>query len=103
MQLGCALVFLRHNYPNPLESKTAISYDLASQGQVTLEVFDVAGRCVCTLADEVQGVGPHLEIWYAAANSGEEFASGVYLCRLRFRDVTTGHAVSSVSRMVLIR
>jgi hypothetical protein len=58
----CALVSLPRNHPDPFESQTAMTYDLASRGHITLEILDVARRCVCILADEVQGVGPHLEI-----------------------------------------
>jgi hypothetical protein len=98
-----ALVSLRHNYPNPFESQTAIAYDLESRGQVTLEIFDVSGRRVCTLANEVQAVGAHLETWYAATSSGKEVAAGVYFCRLTFADVTTGQTACSVNRMVLMK
>jgi PKD repeat protein len=50
---------LDQNYPNPFKPHTEISFSLAKEGQVRLEVFDVAGRRVVSLVDEVRGAGRH--------------------------------------------
>jgi hypothetical protein len=68
---------LRQNYPNPFNPETQIRFALAERGQTTLKVFDMLGREVAVLVDEVKGPGSHEVRWNAAG-----VASGVYLYRL---------------------
>lgn len=83
---------LSQNYPNPFNPATTIRYSLAEQTHVVLMVFDMLGREVGRLVDEVQKVGTHT-VYYDASN----LASGVYYYRLQaggFRDV---------KRMLIVR
>lgn len=48
---------LFQNYPNPFNPETVISYQLAVNSHVLLEIYDILGREVATLVDEVQSVG----------------------------------------------
>ncbi len=64
-------------YPNPFNPGTTIVYRLREAGRVKLEVFDVLGRRVRTLAEGNQNPGDHVVLWDAAG-----VASGVYICRL---------------------
>jgi aminopeptidase N len=68
---------LHQNYPNPFNPVTTISYTLPARVHVKLEVFDVLGRRIATLADGVQDAGQHAAIFDGAA-----LASGTYLYRL---------------------
>lgn len=70
---------LHQNYPNPFNPTTTITYDLATAGNLTLEVFDVLGRKVATLASGVQLAGKHA---YSFNASQYRLASGVYFYRL---------------------
>ncbi len=69
---------LAQNFPNPFNAGTTLRYDLPQSGQVTLTVYDIAGRSVATLVNEVQTRGRHQASW-----AGEGVGSGVYLYRLR--------------------
>lgn len=76
---------LLQNYPNPFNASTAIGYELSAPSFVTIEVFDVLGRKVATLAKEVHPAGRYTVRWDAA-----NLASGVYLCRMRARQASGG-------------
>jgi hypothetical protein len=75
------------NFPNPFQKSTEISFTLRTDSRVTLEIFDLAGRAVATLArDEPFGPGT-----YRRAFQGSGLPSGLYLSRLRTeREVLTG-------------
>jgi hypothetical protein len=76
---GAGLANLRAAFPNPFNPSTSIRFELARDANVTLEVFDVAGRKVATLLhDEALGAGVH-ESFFAP----RDLPSGLYLCRLK--------------------
>ena len=69
---------LEQNYPNPFNPATEIKYDISEVNRVTLKVFDVLGKEVATLVDEVQHSGKHLSRWDASG-----LPSGVYFYTLQ--------------------
>jgi hypothetical protein len=71
------LVQLRQNYPNPFNSRTIIQYSIPQQQRVQLIVYDVLGRKVATLVDEIQGQGIYTEAFNAT-----DLASGIYFYQL---------------------
>lgn len=74
---------LHPNHPNPFNPQTAIRFDLADGGLVSLRVFDAHGRCVRALVDGWMPAGAHVTTWDGIDASGAAVASGVYWCRLR--------------------
>lgn len=72
---------LAQNYPNPFNPTTAISYQLSAVSFVTLKVFDVLGREVAVLVNEVRQPGVYTVRWDASS-----FPSGVYFYRLEAGD-----------------
>jgi hypothetical protein len=87
-----ATVRLEQNYPNPFNPNTTISYQLSANTLVSLKVFDILGREITTLVNEVKTPGRHSVTWNAA-----NFSSGVYFCRF-----ATG-AHTELRTMVLIK
>jgi hypothetical protein len=74
---------LLQNVPNPFTSATTLRYSLpAGGGHVKLEVYDVAGRLVGTLVDEVQEGGAYSVEWLGRSGSGRELPTGIYFQRL---------------------
>jgi photosystem II stability/assembly factor-like uncharacterized protein len=93
---------LEPNFPNPFNPSTTIRYDLAASADVTIRIFDVAGRCVRTIENGIQGQGVHDAMWDGTGNHGEPVASGVYFTRLTLHPVTGG-AWAMTRKMLLIR
>ncbi|HUU46460.1 MAG TPA: FlgD immunoglobulin-like domain containing protein, partial [Acidobacteriota bacterium] len=85
------------NYPNPFNSGTVIHFSLGRGGSVLLEVFNILGQRVRTLATGTRQSGPHQLSWNGRDDSGRPLASGMYLCRLSAPDRR------EVRKMVLLR
>lgn len=68
---------LKQNYPNPFNPSTKINYELPVNGFVTLKIYDITGREVRQLVNEVQQAG-----YYFVNFNAAELASGVYIYKL---------------------
>ena len=79
-------------YPNPFNSTVTIQFELPELAQVKLEIFNVLGQKVATLANETMNAGSHVYHW-----SAESAASGVYIYRIE-----AGKNVE-VKKMLLLR
>ncbi len=69
---------LEASYPNPFASSAIIAYTLPEASEVQVEVFDVLGRRVRSLADGEQAAGRHTVTFEA-----QGLPSGVYVYRLK--------------------
>ncbi len=65
-------------YPNPVHEHAALRYNLPEAGAVTLTVYDVLGKAVMTLVEQVQGAGAH-----EVVAETRDLAPGVYVVRLQ--------------------
>ncbi len=88
---------LGQNMPNPFNPKTTIAFTLPEPTDVTIEVYDVAGRKVATLMNDRLGSGGHFVEWTGRGDNGEKVASGVYFYRL----LAGGEEISK--KMVLLK
>ncbi|MCU0373059.1 MAG: T9SS type A sorting domain-containing protein [Ignavibacteria bacterium] len=68
---------LSQNYPNPFNPVTKINFALPKSGLVTLKVYDMLGREVSTLVNEVKTAGS-----YTVNFNASNFSSGAYFYRL---------------------
>ena len=76
-QRQAAVALQAANHPNPFTRETTIRYVLSDEEHVRLQVFDMLGRNVALLVDEVQPAGTH-EARFEAA----QLPSGMYIYRL---------------------
>jgi hypothetical protein len=88
---------LYQNHPNPFNPTTIIQFHLPEAGRAELDIFDVSGRHVIPLTDEVLPAGFHTVTWNGLERSGTSVASGVYFYRLRF------DGTELTRRMILLR
>ncbi|MGE5621153.1 MAG: T9SS type A sorting domain-containing protein [archaeon] len=69
---------LLQNYPNPFNPYTVITYEIPSQVRVELTVYNVLGKEVTRLVDEVESPGRY-EVKFQA----ERLPSGIYFCTIK--------------------
>jgi hypothetical protein len=68
---------LSQNYPNPFNPTTNIDFSVTNRGAVKLSVYDLMGRQVATVVNEVKNAGK-----YTATFDASKMASGVYFYKL---------------------
>ncbi len=76
---------LYQNYPNPFNPATRIRYDVPEVANISIVVYDMLGRAVKRLVDEIQQAGEKAVTWDGTDDMGRSVASGMYLCRLEGR------------------
>jgi hypothetical protein len=88
---------LAQNYPNPFNPWTTIKFDMKEKGLVTVKIYDVAGRLVRTLVNEVKNAGAYSILWDGRNNLGMDTASGIYFYKMD----TAGF--SATKKLVMLR
>ena len=73
---------LYQNYPNPFNPSTRIAFFLPEPCRVTVTIFDVQGKRVRALADDVRDAGRHVLPWDGRNDAGKGVGSGIYYYRL---------------------
>ncbi len=90
-------VELYQSYPNPFNSSTMIKIYLPQISKTRLEIFDIRGRLVTKLVDDILSAGEYGFRWNGRNSSGHHVSSGSYFYRLSAgEDVIT-------RRMTLVR
>ncbi len=74
---------LDQNFPNPFNPSTTINYSIPEDGKVVVKVFDVLGRELATLVNDVISAGAHSVLWNAS-----NYASGIYFYSVTFKNQT---------------
>jgi hypothetical protein len=83
---------LADNYPNPFNPSTTIEYSLAESGRVSLKVYDVLGREVAALVNEMKAPGSYKSVFNASG-----LPSGMYIYQLKTKDFVSN------KKMLLIK
>ncbi len=90
------------NYPNPFNPTTTIHYQLPVTGHVVIKVYDMLGREVTTLVNEVKPAGYHSVVFSAdgrsaSGESAKSLSSGIYFYRI------TAGTFTQTKRMMLVK
>jgi hypothetical protein len=83
---------LDQNYPNPFNPSTIVNYQVPEKGFISLKVYDILGREVITLVNEVKTQGKY-SVTFDEAN----LTSGVYIYQLK------ANGFSSTKKMILTK
>ena len=88
---------LYENYPNPFNPETQITYELAANGKVVLNIYNLVGQKVRTLVNSSEGPGIKKVTWDGRNNAGQRVPSGLYIYQIQ-----AGAFIES-KKMVLLR
>jgi hypothetical protein len=83
---------LSQNYPNPFNPVTKIDYAIKTDGKVSIIVYDIIGREVTRLVDEIKTAG-----YYSAEFNASSLSSGVYFYKI------TSPEFSQVKKMLIVK
>jgi subtilisin family serine protease len=83
---------LGQNYPNPFNPATKISFDIPNSELVTIKVYNVLGKEISTLVNEVKDAGS-----YVAGFNGSGHSSGTYFYKIQAGEFT------QVKKMILLK
>jgi hypothetical protein len=83
---------LEQNYPNPFNPETQIVFDIPKTGFVSLKIYDVLGKEIAILVNEIKNPGS-----YKAVFDGASLVSGTYFYKLE------SNGFSTTKKMVLIK
>jgi hypothetical protein len=87
-----------HNFPNPFNPSTTVTYTVPFRGTVTVSIYDVRGACVATLVDnETREAGAYRVAWNGQTDSGVAVSSGIYFARIHHNDALRSN------KMVLLK
>jgi hypothetical protein len=89
---------LDQNFPNPFNPTTKIQYQLPIDSKVTLKVYDVLGREVTTLLNDIRPAGYHDAQWDAG-----NVASGVYFYRMEAEALTGGSGFQQIKKLLVVK
>ncbi|MGH1362643.1 MAG: kelch repeat-containing protein [Calditrichia bacterium] len=83
-------------YPNPFNGQATLEINLQRRQKATLKIFDVAGRLVTTLANEVFPAGKSTVLWNTSSDNSEN-PSGLYFA------VFKGDFSSAITRLIYVK
>jgi len=84
---------LKQNYPNPFNPETIISFSLEKTNYVSLKIYDMLGKEIKTLIDEVKKPGE-----YNIKFFGDNIPAGVYYYTLK-----SGNDFKETKKMILVK
>jgi hypothetical protein len=88
---------LGQNYPNPFNPTTRLAIEMPQDARIEVVVYDILGRQVKTLLNEVKPAGYHSVEWDATNDAGISVPSGTYFVRM------TSEKFTSVRKMMLLK
>lgn len=81
-------LLLMGNYPNPFNPTTSIRFQMKSDSNVKLEIYNIRGQKVTTLLDENRLAGLNSVVWNGRDGKNTPVASGVYFYRIECSNST---------------
>ncbi len=68
-------------YPNPFNPETNIKFNLAQSCNIKLDIYNIRGQLVISLAKGNYSAGEHVVRWDGKDKYGQSASSGIYFCK----------------------
>jgi len=88
---------LNHNFPNPFNPETAISYQISDASNVKLTIYNIKGQLIKNLVDKLHSRGKYSVVWDGRDNYLKPVPSGIYFYRMQATDY------DSIKKMIMIK
>ena len=70
-------------YPNPFNPTTTIQYEIPKECHVELIIYDILGRKINTLQNDVLNPGLYKSVWDGIDDAGNHVSSGIYIYQIQ--------------------
>ncbi len=87
-----------HNYPNPFNPTTTISYNLIEDNNIELSIFNLKGQKVKQLVNDYLPAGKHSIVWSGTNQNNQPVSSGIYLYKIK-----VGEHFTCTKKMILLK
>ena len=77
------------NYPNPFNPETTISFSVAKEGHVVINIFNIKGQKIQTLVNSHHNIGNFSVVWNGKDEQGLDMSSGIYFYQMQINDFVT--------------
>jgi hypothetical protein len=94
---------LEPNYPNPFNPSTVINFSLPAASKVMLNVYDITGQLVRTLASGEMAAGRHSVRWHGSDKFNRIVAAGIYLYKISAEDQNGNPVFTQTRRMIFLK
>ena len=81
---------LHQNYPNPFNPVTTIKYDIPSQSNLQIDIYNILGMKIRSYNRKSVSPGRYTYVWEAKNSSGVKVPSGVYIVRMNAEPLQSG-------------
>ena len=88
---------LSHNYPNPFNPATTITYQIPQTEFVTLKVYDILGKEIATLVNEEKPAGSYEVEFNSHSGEVRNLTSGIYFYQIKAGEY------SETKKMILLK
>ena len=90
-------ITLSQCYPNPFNQNTTIPYILHTDGNITLNIYDLRGRLVKKVVDCFQKEGDYSAEWDGSDSNSQKVQSGLYFYEVKINQYKT------IKKMILLK
>ena len=88
---------LKGNYPNPFNPETTISFDISTDSNVQINIYNIRGQKVKALVDDFYSSGSYSIIWQGTDDKDNTLPSGIYFYRMQANEFT------ATKRMLMLK
>jgi flagellar hook assembly protein FlgD len=84
-------------HPNPTNCKTNIYFNIKSNSNIELKVFNISGQLVDLLFNNICSAGQYYLTWEGIDLEGKKVSTGLYLIRLSI------NGTSIIKKLIIIK